>query len=99
MKGGLRLSALGTTYTGDRLMGAAVSLIENPNGFAYMMCVFLPLYLYAYQQAPKKWQKWAFLACALAAVWICTSTDSCRLGCGQGFQSAERPAQRVLQPI
>ena len=67
VKGGLRLSALGATYSGDRLMGAAVSLIENPNGFAYMMCVFLPLYLYAYQQAPKKWQKGAFLACALSA--------------------------------
>ena len=76
VKGGLRLSALGATYSGDRLMGAAVSLIENPNGFAYMMCVFLPLYLYAYQQAPKKWQKWAFLACALAAVWIVFETGS-----------------------
>lgn len=76
VKGGLRLSAMGATYTGDRLMGAAVSLIENPNGFAYMMCVFLPLYLYAYQQAPKKWQKWAFLACALAAVWIVFETGS-----------------------
>ena len=76
VKGGLRLSAMGATYSGDRLMGAAVSLIENPNGFAYMMCVFLPLYLYAYQQAPKKWQKWAFLACALAAVWIVFETGS-----------------------
>ena len=76
VKGGLRLSAMGATYTGDRLMGAAVSLIENPNGFAYMMCVFLPLYLYAYQQAPKKWQKWAFLVCALSAVWIVFETGS-----------------------
>lgn len=76
VKGGLRLSAMGATYSGDRLMGAAVSLIENPNGFAYMMCVFLPLYLYAYQQAPKKWQRWFFLACALAAVWIVFETGS-----------------------
>ena len=76
VKGGLRLSALGATYTGDRLMGAAVSLIENPNGFAYMMCVFLPLYLYAYQQAPKKWQKGVFFACALSAVWIVFETGS-----------------------
>lgn len=76
VKGGLRLSAMGATYTGDRLMGAAVSLIENPNGFAYMMCVFLPLYLYAYQQARKKWSKWVFLACALAAVWIVFETGS-----------------------
>ena len=76
VKGGLRLSAMGATYSGDRLMGAAVSLIENPNGFAYMMCVFLPLYLYAYQQAPKKWQKWFFLACGLMAVYIVFQTGS-----------------------
>ena len=76
VKGGLRLSALGATYSGDRLMGPGVSLIENPNGFAYMMCVVLPLYLYAYQQAPKKWQKWFFLACALAAVYIVLQTGS-----------------------
>ena len=76
VKGGLRLSALGATYSGDRLMGLAVSMIENPNGFAYMMCVFLPLYLYAFQQATKKWIKWSFLACALAAVWIVFETGS-----------------------
>lgn len=76
VKGGLRLSALGATYSGDRLMGAAVSMIENPNGFAYMMCVFLPLYLWAYQQAPKKWMKGGFLACALAAIYIVFQTGS-----------------------
>lgn len=76
IKGGLRLSAMGATYSGDRLMGAAVSLIENPNGFAYMMCVFLPIYLYAYQQAPKKWIQWFFLACALSAIWIVFETGS-----------------------
>jgi O-antigen ligase len=41
-----------------------------------MMCVFLPLYLYAYQQARHKWEKWFFLACALAAVWIIFETGS-----------------------
>lgn len=76
VKGGLRLSGMGATYAGDRLMGAAISLIENPNSFAYMMCVFLPLYLYAYQRATKWWQRWAFLACALAAVWIVFETGS-----------------------
>jgi len=76
VKGGLRLSAMGATYSGDRLMGAAVSRIENPNGFAYMMCVFLPLYLYAYQQAKQKWIKWFFLGCALAAVYIVFQTGS-----------------------
>jgi len=76
VKGGVRLSAMSATYSGDRLMGAAVSMIENPNSFAYMMCVFLPLYLYAYQQAKQKWIKWFFLACALAAVYIVFQTGS-----------------------
>ena len=76
VKGGLRLSALGATYSGDRLMGAAVSLIDNPNGFAYMMCLFLPLYLYAYQQAPRKWVGLSFLGLALAAVYIVFQTGS-----------------------
>lgn len=76
VKGGLRLSSMGATYGGDRLMSAAVSMIDNPNGFAYMMCVFLPLYLYAFQKATNKWIRWFFLACALAAVWIVFETGS-----------------------
>jgi hypothetical protein len=76
VKGGLRLSAEGATTSGDRLMGAAVSMIENPNAFAYMMCVCLPLYLYAFQQAKKKWIRMSFLACALASVYIVFQTGS-----------------------
>ena len=76
IKGGLRLSQTGATYGGDRLWSVAVSLVDNPNGFAYMMCVFLPLYLYAYQAEKKKWMKLAFLACALSAVWIVFETGS-----------------------
>ncbi len=76
VKSGLRLSQLGATYTGDRLMGGAVSLIENPNGFAYMMCIFLPIYLYAFQQSRRKWGKIFFLFCALAAVYIVFQTGS-----------------------
>jgi hypothetical protein len=76
VKAGLQLARSGATYAGDRIMGGAVGLIENPNGFAYMMCVFLPLYLYAYQQATKKWIKLSFLACALASVYIIFETGS-----------------------
>ena len=76
VKGGLRLSAAGATYAGDRLMGAAVGLVENPNSFAYMMCVFLPLYLYTYQQARKSWERYLFLAGALACVYIIFQTGS-----------------------
>ncbi len=76
VKGGLRLAAEGATTSGDRLMGAAVSMIENPNAFAYMMCVCLPLYLYAFQQSQKRWAKMFFLACALASVYIVFQTGS-----------------------
>lgn len=76
IKAGVQLIRAGATYAGDRLMGGAVSLIENPNGFAYMMCLFLPLYLYAFQQSPKKWKKYSFMACALLAVWIIFETGS-----------------------
>lgn len=76
VKSGLRLSAAGATYAGDRLMGAAVGLIENPNSFAYMMCLFLPLYLYTFQQAKKKWESYAFLMLAMASVFIIFQTGS-----------------------
>lgn len=76
IKGGLRLSAAGATFAGDRLMGPAVGLVENPNGFAYMMCVLIPLYLYFYQQARVRYLRGLFLATALAAIFIVFQTGS-----------------------
>lgn len=76
IKAGLRLSAAGATYSGDRMMGAAVSLLENPNGFAYSMCMMLPLYLYAFEHTRNSWTKWGFLACLLAGIYIVFQTGS-----------------------
>jgi len=76
VKGGLRLAAAGAVYSGDRIMGPAVSLIENPNGFAYLMTVMVPLYLYFYQQSKKKWMKLGFLAVTLCACYIIFQTGS-----------------------
>lgn len=76
IKGGLRLSFTGATFSGDRLWSVAVSIIDNPNSFAYYLCVLVPLYLYAYQQEQKKFLKLAFLATALSAVWIIFETGS-----------------------
>ncbi len=76
IKAGVRLAQAGATYGGDRLMGAAVGMIENPNGFAYMMCVFLPMYLYMFQQARRAWERWVFLALMLAGVYIVFKTGS-----------------------
>lgn len=76
IKAGLRLSAAGATYSGDRLMGAAVSMLENPNGFAYSMCIVLPLYLYAFVHTKTPWLKWAFLAGLLSGVFVVFQTGS-----------------------
>lgn len=76
IKGGLRLSAAGATYQGDRLMGPTVSMIENPNGFAYLMTMMIPCYLYFYQQATNKYIRWGCLAASLSAVYIVLQTGS-----------------------
>ncbi len=76
IKGGLRLAASGATYAGDRLMGPAVSLIENPNGFAYLLTVMVPLYLYFYQKSRHWYLRYLFLAVALSAVYIIMQTGS-----------------------
>lgn len=76
IKGGLRLASAGATYSGDRIMGPAVSMIENPNGFAYLLTVMIPLYLYFYQKAPNRYIRWGCLGIALAAVYIVLQTGS-----------------------
>lgn len=76
IKGGLRLASAGATYAGDRLMGPAVSLIENPNGFAYFMTVMIPLYLYFYQKSNKWYVRYAFLVITMCAVYIVMQTGS-----------------------
>jgi len=76
IKGGLRLIAASATYAHDRIMGPAVSMAENPNGFAYMFCVIIPIYFYFFQQYRQKWLRWAFLAMALIAIYIVFETGS-----------------------
>jgi len=76
IKGGLRLAGAGMVMGGDRMFGPAVSLVVNPNLFAYMMCVFIPVYLYFYQQAKTRNLRLAFLGLALAAVYITLKTGS-----------------------
>jgi len=76
LKGGLRLAASGATYSGDRLMGPAVSLIENPNAFAYMLAMVTPLYLYFYQQSKNKWIKLGCLGGAIVCMYLILETGS-----------------------
>lgn len=76
IKGGIRLAMGGATYSGDRIMGPAVSLVENPNGFAYFMTLMIPLYLYFYQKTDHKYFKLGFLGLALAGVYIVLNTGS-----------------------
>lgn len=76
IKGGVRLIAAGSTFSGERIMGPAVGLVENPNGFAYMLCVMLPLYFYFFEQAKKRWEQAATLALIICAVYIILNTGS-----------------------
>lgn len=76
VKGGLRLAQAGATYAGDRLMGPAVSMIENPNGFAYLLTLMIPIYLYFYQHSGRKWISYASLATAVACIYIVLETGS-----------------------
>lgn len=76
VKGGIRLSGAGATFSGDRLMGPAVGMVENPNGFAYMMSLILPTYLYFFQQAAKAWLRYASLVLSVIAVYIILQTGS-----------------------
>lgn len=76
IKAGVRLAQAGATYSGDRLMGAAVGMIENPNSFAYFLCMFLPVYLWMSRHCRRRWERWAFLAGALADMYIVFKTGS-----------------------
>lgn len=57
-------------------MGPAVSMVENPNAYAYFTCVTIAVYLYFFQQYKNKYMKIAFLGMALASVWIVLNTGS-----------------------
>lgn len=77
IKGGLRLSQAGATWgMGDRIMGPASGLVQDPNFFAYMMGVFMPLYLYYSRSGDRKLVRWAGLAVALASFFISLRTGS-----------------------
>ena len=76
LKAGVRLAQAGATYSGDRLMGAAVGMIENPNSFAYFLCVFLPVYLWLFRNSRRRWERWFFLAGAMADMYIVFKTGS-----------------------
>jgi O-antigen ligase len=76
VKAGLRLSAAGATYVGDRIMGAAVSMISNPNGFAYLMTCYVPLFFYFYWQESRKAWKMVYLFVAFAAIFVVLQTGS-----------------------
>lgn len=76
LKAGVRLAQAGATYSGDRLMGAAVGMVENPNSFAYFLCVFLPVYLFMARHCRRHWERLAFLAGALIDIYIVFKTGS-----------------------
>ncbi|MBP7828507.1 MAG: O-antigen ligase family protein [Kiritimatiellae bacterium] len=77
IKGGLRLSAMNATWAmGDRIMGPAAGLVQDPNFFAYMMGVLTPLYLYFSRASDRWWIRWFSLGLAVSAVFIVLRTGS-----------------------
>ena len=76
IKGGVRLATSGATLTGDRLMGVNVTLIQNPNYFAYLMVLMIPLYFYFYTTHKHSYKRFIFLGMMGAAAFIALSTGS-----------------------
>lgn len=76
IKGGVRLSTSGATYMDDRIMGAAVSMISNPNGFAYYLSACIPIFYYFYKTEKNAYLRYAMVGCIFAAVYIVLQTGS-----------------------
>jgi len=76
IKGGVRLALSGATLTGDRLMGVNVTMIENPNFFAYLMVFFMPMYYYFYRVFAKSPIRFFFLGLLGSAAFIALRTGS-----------------------
>lgn len=76
LKAGIRLSTSGASYMADRIMGPAVSLVHNPNGFAYLLAAYIPLLLYFYRRQKYVVFRYGFLLLAFASVFIVLQTGS-----------------------
>ena len=76
MKAGYRLAAVGASFRGDRLMGPATGLTTDPNAFAYLVCLLIPLYLYLGKYTTNKWVGWGYRAMSLLCVYIIFETGS-----------------------
>jgi len=76
LKAGFRLGLMGATFEGGRIMGPAVNLVSNPNGFAFYLCVVLPVYLYFYSQAKHKVLKWGYIVMVLIGVYSIFNSGS-----------------------
>ena len=77
IKGGVRLASAGMTWgSGDRLMGANVSIIKNPNDFAYLMVFMIPAYFYFFRISKNIYLRLVFLGCMGGASYIALETGS-----------------------
>ena len=77
LKGGVRLAQAGATWgSGDRLMGANVSIIQNPNDFAYQLIFIIPVYFFFFNIIKNKYVKWPMLGLVFVAIFIALETGS-----------------------
>ncbi|MDD4736011.1 MAG: O-antigen ligase family protein [Kiritimatiellae bacterium] len=76
MKAGFRLATAGESFRGERLMGPAVGLMDDPNAFAYMVVIIVPLYMFMAKYTTNKWVGRGYLLMALLSVYIVIETGS-----------------------
>lgn len=76
IKAGVRLATSGASYMGDRVLGPAVSMVINPNGFATMLTVCLGFYLYLFEQTKSKWFKPIVLLLIMMGLYSIMETGS-----------------------
>ena len=77
IKGGVRLASAGAYWASTtRLQGANVSIITNPNDFAYLTTFFLPIYYYFFVYFKPKLFKLGMLAVLFSGIYIVLQTGS-----------------------
>ena len=76
MKAGFRLATAGESFRGERLMGPAIGLMDDPNAFAYMVVIIVPIYMYMSRFTTNKWVGRGYLAMTLLSVYIVIETGS-----------------------
>lgn len=66
----------GGTFVFDRMMGPAVSLVQNPNMFGFLLATMIPMYFYIYKHGHAGYVRWFGLFFAIFSVFFALQTGS-----------------------